>query len=49
LVKQTTLEVFHTFRNTGLPVYVHDDELRQGFWAIATGCDRGVYLEHYMK
>lgn len=28
-------------------VYVHEEELKHGFWAIATKMDKGVYLSHY--
>jgi len=37
------------FRKRDVDVWCHDEELRHAFWAIATGADKGVYLEHYMK
>jgi hypothetical protein len=30
-------------------IWVHDRELRSAFWSVATGADKGVYLEHYLK
>lgn len=30
-------------------VWVHDRELKNAFWSVATGADVGVYLEHYLK
>ncbi|KAH7124075.1 beta-lactamase-like protein [Dendryphion nanum] len=36
------------FRNTGIPVYVHELELKYAFYSIATKSDDGVYLPHYM-
>jgi glyoxylase-like metal-dependent hydrolase (beta-lactamase superfamily II) len=36
------------FRGTDVPVYVHGDELRNAFYAIATGEDFGAYLPHYV-
>jgi glyoxylase-like metal-dependent hydrolase (beta-lactamase superfamily II) len=36
------------FRGTDVPVYVHGDELRNAFYAIATGEDIGAYVPHYV-
>jgi glyoxylase-like metal-dependent hydrolase (beta-lactamase superfamily II) len=36
------------FRGTDVPVYVHGDELRNAFYAVATKEDLGAYLPHYM-
>lgn len=36
------------FRGTDVPVYVHADELKNGFYAVATGQDFGAYLPHYL-
>ncbi|KAF2270556.1 Metallo-hydrolase/oxidoreductase [Lojkania enalia] len=36
------------FRGTGVPVYVHELELKYAFYSIATGSDPGVYLPQYM-
>ncbi|KAF2118440.1 beta-lactamase-like protein [Lophiotrema nucula] len=36
------------FRNTGVPVYVHELELKYAFYAVATKSDIGVYLPHYL-
>jgi glyoxylase-like metal-dependent hydrolase (beta-lactamase superfamily II) len=36
------------FRNTGIPVYVHELELKHAFYAVATKTDLGVYLPHYL-
>ena len=36
------------FRGRDVPVYVHADELRNAFYAIATGEDFGAYLPHYV-
>lgn len=30
-------------------IWVHDRELKNAFWSVATGADVGVYLEHYLK
>ncbi|MBO0683214.1 MAG: MBL fold metallo-hydrolase, partial [Candidatus Dormibacteraeota bacterium] len=32
------------FRGTNVPIYVHADELRNAFYAVATGEDLGAYL-----
>jgi glyoxylase-like metal-dependent hydrolase (beta-lactamase superfamily II) len=36
------------FRDRDVPVYVHADELRNGFYAVATGQDIGAYIPHYL-
>lgn len=36
------------FRNTGVPVYAHELELKYAFYAVATKTDNGVYLPHYL-
>jgi glyoxylase-like metal-dependent hydrolase (beta-lactamase superfamily II) len=36
------------FRGTDVPIYVHGDELRNAFYAVATKEDFGAYLPHYM-
>jgi glyoxylase-like metal-dependent hydrolase (beta-lactamase superfamily II) len=36
------------FRDRDIPVYVHGDELRNAFYAIATGEDLGAYIPHYV-
>jgi glyoxylase-like metal-dependent hydrolase (beta-lactamase superfamily II) len=36
------------FRGTDVPIYVHADELRNAFYAIATKEDLGAYLPHYL-
>jgi glyoxylase-like metal-dependent hydrolase (beta-lactamase superfamily II) len=36
------------FRGTDVPIYVHGDELRNAFYAVATGQDLGAYLPHYV-
>jgi glyoxylase-like metal-dependent hydrolase (beta-lactamase superfamily II) len=36
------------FRGRDVPVYVHADELRNGFYGVATGQDVGAYLPHYL-
>ncbi|KAF2869280.1 beta-lactamase-like protein [Massariosphaeria phaeospora] len=36
------------FRNTGIPVYVHELELKYAFYSVATGSDLGAYLPHYL-
>lgn len=36
------------FRGTDVPIYVHADELRNAFYAIATGEDLGAYIPHYV-
>lgn len=36
------------FRNTGIPVYVHELELKYAFYSVATKTDFGVYLPHYL-
>jgi glyoxylase-like metal-dependent hydrolase (beta-lactamase superfamily II) len=37
-----------SFRGRDVPVYVHADELRNAFYAVATGEDVGAYLPHYL-
>ncbi|GMG28730.1 unnamed protein product [Aspergillus oryzae] len=34
---------------TDVEVWVHEKELTNAFWSVATGADVGVYLEHYLK
>jgi glyoxylase-like metal-dependent hydrolase (beta-lactamase superfamily II) len=36
------------FRGTDVPIYVHADELRNAFYAVATGDDRGAYVPHHL-
>lgn len=36
------------FVDTGVPIYVHEEEFKHACWAVATGADLGVYLPHYM-
>lgn len=36
------------FRGSDVPIYVHADELKQAFYAIATGEDYGPYIPHYI-
>ena len=36
------------FRKTGIPVYVHELEIKYAFYAVATKTDEGVYLPHYL-
>jgi glyoxylase-like metal-dependent hydrolase (beta-lactamase superfamily II) len=36
------------FRNTGIPIYVHELELKYAFYAVATKSDLGVYLPFYL-
>jgi glyoxylase-like metal-dependent hydrolase (beta-lactamase superfamily II) len=36
------------FRGTNVPVYVHGDELKNAFYAVATGEDFGAYLPNYL-
>lgn len=36
------------FRGRDTPIYVHGDELRNAFYAIATGEDLGAYIPHYV-
>ncbi|OCK83822.1 Metallo-hydrolase/oxidoreductase [Lepidopterella palustris CBS 459.81] len=36
------------FRGTGVPIYVHEKELKHAFYSVATKSDLGVYLPHYL-
>ncbi|WP_299979803.1 N-acyl homoserine lactonase family protein [Desulfobacula sp.] len=36
------------FRGLDVPVYVHEDELKYAFYAIATKQDFGAYIPHYI-
>ena len=36
------------FRGLDVPVYVHEDEIKYSFYAIATKQDFGAYLPHYI-
>jgi glyoxylase-like metal-dependent hydrolase (beta-lactamase superfamily II) len=36
------------FRNTGIPVYVHELEIKHAFYSVATKSDLGVYLPYYL-
>lgn len=37
------------FTGTSIPIYVHEDELRQAFYAVATKEDYGNYLPDYLS
>jgi glyoxylase-like metal-dependent hydrolase (beta-lactamase superfamily II) len=37
-----------SFRGRDVPIYVHADELKNAFYAVATGEDIGAYLPHYL-
>ncbi len=37
----------HHFKDSGVPVYVHEDEMRQAFYAVASKEDYGNYLPDY--
>lgn len=37
------------FKGTGIPVYVHELELKYAFYSIATKIDDAVYLPHYLS
>ncbi|KAL3417207.1 hypothetical protein PVAG01_11207 [Phlyctema vagabunda] len=37
------------FLDTGIPIYVHEEEFKHACWAVATGADLGVYLGDYMN
>ena len=32
------------FENTGVPIYVHEDEFKHACWAAGTNSDGGLYL-----
>lgn len=32
------------FKNTGVPVYVHEEEFKHACWAAGTNSDAGLYL-----
>jgi len=32
------------FRNTGTPIYVHEEEFKHACWAVATNSEGGLYL-----
>lgn len=36
------------FVDSGVPIYVHEEEFKHACWAVATKADLGVYLGHYM-
>ncbi|KAF2187731.1 Metallo-hydrolase/oxidoreductase [Zopfia rhizophila CBS 207.26] len=36
------------FKGTGIPIYVHELEIKYAFYAVATKSDLGVYLPHYL-
>lgn len=37
------------FRDTDVPIYVHEIELKHAFYSVATKSDFGVYLPHYLN
>ncbi|SCB47517.1 N-acyl homoserine lactonase family protein [Rhizobium multihospitium] len=39
----------HYFEGRKIPIYVHEDELRQAFYAVATKEDYGNYLPDYLS
>lgn len=36
------------FMNSGVPIYVHEEEFKYACWAVGTKTDVGVYLADYM-
>ncbi|KAE8345037.1 hypothetical protein BDV24DRAFT_148476 [Aspergillus arachidicola] len=36
------------FRNTGVPIYVHEEEFKHACWAAGTKADEGLYLADYL-
>lgn len=36
------------FRDTKVPIYTHEIELKHAFYSVATKTDLGVYLPHYL-
>lgn len=36
------------FRNTDVPIYVHEKELKHAFFSVASKTDIGVYMPHYL-
>ncbi|TQS32458.1 hypothetical protein Golomagni_07224, partial [Golovinomyces magnicellulatus] len=39
----------HHFRNTNVPVYAHEEELKHAFYSVATKTDLGLYLPSYLQ
>ncbi|PLB50105.1 metallo-beta-lactamase superfamily protein [Aspergillus steynii IBT 23096] len=37
------------FRNTGVPIYVHEEEFKHACWAAATKSEGGLYLADYLS
>ncbi|KAJ5823881.1 hypothetical protein N7447_006221 [Penicillium robsamsonii] len=37
------------FRNTSVPIYVHEEEFKHACWAAGTNSDGGLYLAEYLK
>ncbi|EKG11432.1 Beta-lactamase-like protein [Macrophomina phaseolina MS6] len=37
------------FFGTNVPIYVHEKELKNAFYSVATGSDYGCYLPHYLR
>ncbi|KAI9372225.1 beta-lactamase-like protein [Aspergillus egyptiacus] len=37
------------FQNTGVPIYVHEEEFKHACWAAGTNSDAGLYLGDYLK
>ncbi|KAJ5668452.1 uncharacterized protein N7477_007022 [Penicillium maclennaniae] len=37
------------FRDTGVPIYVHEEEFKHACWAAATNSDGGLYLSEYLN
>jgi glyoxylase-like metal-dependent hydrolase (beta-lactamase superfamily II) len=36
------------FLDSGVPIYVHEEEFKHACWAVGTKADFGVYVPHYM-
>lgn len=36
------------FKDLKVPIIVHERELKNAFYSVATGYDLGVYLPHYL-
>jgi glyoxylase-like metal-dependent hydrolase (beta-lactamase superfamily II) len=37
------------FQNTGIPVYVHELEIKNAFYSVATNSDPGVYVDKHLS
>ena len=36
-------------KHADVPIWCHEDELKNAFWGLATGIDQDLYVQHYLQ